>query len=315
MFFKKAALPLFFIHIPKTAGTSFREALMGAVKGKSLLDYGAESKTTSKEVKNLIYSGLPQNRAAIAQLLAEGKFELLAGHVGFAKYRGVVPIDRVVTFLRRPEEQVWSHYQHHCELLNYQGSLEEFATDKRFSNIQSRYLSGCKVEALGFVGLTERFDESILLFNALYDWKLDNLSLNKRSSVGTCSEIERSIIAESNQQDTALYNQIESRFEQQMNFLAKDLPWTGGWVSCNASDGILSAHVWQAGTVNPVDIEVHYDDGKVFRCTANQHSAVAASVGAPNVAYVGVRHNLMKGKQVSAVTVKDTGQTLPVYLV
>jgi hypothetical protein len=315
MFSRKTALPLFFVHIPKTAGTSFRQALMGAIKGKSLLDYGAESKTTSKEVKKFIYSNLPQNRAAIAQLLADGKFDLLTGHVGFAKYRGVVPIDRVVTFLRRPEDQVWSHYQHHCELLNYQGSLEEFATDKRFSNMQSRHLSGCKVEALGFVGLTERFDESIVLFNALFDWTLDNLSLNRRSNAKTCSETERSIIVKSNQQDIALYKQVESRFEQQMHFLTEGLTWTDGWVSCNTSDGILSAQVWQAGTVNPVDIEVHYDDDEVHHCVANQHSAVAASVGAPNAGYVGVRHSLRKGKQVSTVTVKNTGQTLPVYLV
>jgi len=109
MFLVKSDSPIFFVHIPKTAGTSFRTALMKAFKGKALLDYGPASESTSKEVREHIYGNSPQSRAAIAQLLVGKKFGLLIGHVGFAKYRNVVPIDRVVTFIRRPQDQVWSH--------------------------------------------------------------------------------------------------------------------------------------------------------------------------------------------------------------
>lgn len=315
MFSGKNNASLFFIHIPKTAGTSFRTALTKSVKGKALLDYGAHSKNTSSLVNKYIYGADPESRGAIADALAHKKFGLLSGHVGFAKYRGVVSIDRVATFLRHPEDQVLSHYQHHKTLLGYQGTLETFAADKRFSNIQTRYLSGCKIEALGFIGLTERYDESLVLFNAIFNLKVKNVLLNKTSTTIECSESEKTVIEVNNQKDLALYRLVESRFEQQQVCLKQGLPWTSGWVSCNTKEGIISAQVWQAGSLEPVDVDVHYGNGEPHRCTANQHSAVAVSMGAPNAGYVGVRHVIGKGMKVSSVVVANTGQILPLYYV
>jgi hypothetical protein len=313
MFFIKSDSPIFFVHIPKTAGTSFRTALMRAVKGKTLLDYGPASESTSKEVKEHIYGNNPQNRAAIAQLLVGKKFGLLSGHAGFAKYRSVVPIDRVVTFLRRPQDQVWSHYRHHVEHLGYQNSLANFAKDKRFSNIQSRYLSGCKIEALGFVGLTEQFDQSIELFNAIFNLKLDNLSLNQQSSNKPYSPEEEKAVVANNQQDMGLYRQFEAVFSERVEFFKRGLTWTSGWVNCNYLDGILSAQVWVVESVNPVVLEIQYEDSTICEVIANQHSPIATAMGAPNFGYVGVRHRIKAGQKIRSIIAKETGQKIRIY--
>jgi len=319
MFARKINSPLFFVHIPKAAGTSFRASLMSAVKGSALLDYGAHSENTSPLINKFIYGPQAENRAAIANLLAQKKFRLLCGHVGIAKYRGVVSIDRVATFLRHPKDQVVSHYQHHKALLGYLGTLEEFAADKRFSNIQTRYLSGCKIESIGFSGLTERYDESLMLFNSIFNLKVKNISLNKTSTTIECSGREKAIIEANNQKDIALYRLVESRFEQQIDFLNQGLPWVSGWVSCNIQEGqkenVISAQVWQVGSREPVEIDVQYENGESHRCTANQYSMAAASIGAPNAGYVGVSHVIGKGMKLRSVVVADTGQLLPLYYV
>lgn len=166
------------------------------------------------------------------------------GHFGYGVHEELGIAGRYITLLRDPVTRVISHYFHHGrenpeELA--QMSLEEFvSTRSRHLNLQTRMLTpelssdaDVSTEALALakhrlgeftaVGVTERFDESLLLLAQELGWSLpfykrenDNptpVSLNNLSH-GLVAEI-----AERNSLDVELHRWASERFDMQVRAL------------------------------------------------------------------------------------------------
>lgn len=80
---------------------------------------------------------------------------------------------RYFTFVRDPIARFLSHYHHQVHQMRVPWTFEEFVADGRFSNFMThRFAGGPDVELakqrlaedFAFVGLTDRFDESLVLF-------------------------------------------------------------------------------------------------------------------------------------------------------
>ena len=70
------------------------------------------------------------------------------------------------TFLRNPVEQVISRWAYHkSNAINYKGSVVDFAK-WGFVNMQSKYLKGSTLDDFDFVGITERFPDSMKIFKS-----------------------------------------------------------------------------------------------------------------------------------------------------
>jgi hypothetical protein len=107
--------------------------------------------------------------------------ESIAGH----KIRPYVDLNdsvRYFTFLREPVKRCISHYQFHVRANNEQRPFEEWIRQDYLRNHQTKKIAGTddveKAIALledrfFFVGLTERFDESLDLLNRLLGHRLD----------------------------------------------------------------------------------------------------------------------------------------------
>lgn len=222
-----------FVHIPKTAGTTFNSVLS--------YQYGHRRSLW-----------IPWDHVCVQDTLCRlgdedrARLTLVRGHVPFGWHEHINRPVRYITMLRHPVDRVVSLYYyfkqgpdcHEHRLAKSCGSVEEFVASEatlQVDNDQVRRLSG---RALGFgevtsealraaithvthfacVGLTERFDESILLMARALDWwwpvfYLSSNITRKRPSLTEISSSTRSLIEKYNEHDLALYEHCVKQFE------------------------------------------------------------------------------------------------------
>jgi len=126
--------PIIYLHIPKTAGTSFRISAEHYFGPWNVLnDYGEKSPSTSEDIRSAFYG---QNDLDLLREKGMQK-RFLTGHFSLGKYREVFPDSPVVTFFRDPVERVISEYVHFASHYSFDGSLRDFYTRKQFQNRHS----------------------------------------------------------------------------------------------------------------------------------------------------------------------------------
>lgn len=258
--------PLFFIHIPKTAGSSFRvsaENYFGPIY--TFFDYGVDSPETHPKIVELVYEK--------KDLFSAGSYindnaRLLSGHVHYVKYAPFFHLKNVITFVRSPEQRIRSHFEHFVRHKGYQDSFEAFIADRRFANVQSRNLGGMGIESFGFVGLTEDYETSIALINTLYNTDFQSLDINKnqdkKQSSYLITEQELDLIRQHNKDDFVLYQAACDRFKRQKEAIETARPFIrfgllplspqqaqhriNGWLTCHESDEAQALSIFINGT-------------------------------------------------------------------
>ncbi|MCU7554455.1 sulfotransferase family 2 domain-containing protein [Alteromonas sp. ASW11-19] len=253
--------PLYFIHIPKTAGSSFRVAAERYFGTEATYyDYGAGAQETHQDILKYEYQ-LKDRHMAGRAVQQHAKF--LSGHFIYPKYAPFFPARSVVTFVRNPAQQVRSHYEHFSRLHGYEGSFADFIRERRFANMQSKALNGIWHDAIGFIGITEQFSESLKVFNQYYGTSVEFLEINKNERKNQhayqLSAEELALIQKMNQQDFALYEYALKRFERQKHALQNDVPFVrsghlhvdpkdkgrqfNGWAACFEQEEAITANV------------------------------------------------------------------------
>lgn len=166
-----------FVHIPKTAGTSFRlgvEAAFGA--DRVVYDYGRQAPATSDVIQRHVYGELDLD--ALRAHLVEQRVALLGGHVIYPRYAKLFAPSRVITFVREPVGRVVSEFEHARRLQGYQGTLLEFASIQRNRNLQASMMVRLGLRQLAAVGVTERYAESLWLIEQRIGWAVPELVRN-----------------------------------------------------------------------------------------------------------------------------------------
>ena len=128
----------FIVHIPKTAGTSFRSVLQENQSVRMLYDYGKETPESTSELIGLNPMKLtPEN-----EIFDADKFNFICGHVHYGKYATCIPPDAVVSIVRNPVERVVSEYQHVKRHTGYTRDFADFCSEPQQQNKQWRMLRG-----------------------------------------------------------------------------------------------------------------------------------------------------------------------------
>lgn len=214
-----------FVHIPKTAGTSFRTACEHYFGEENCLhDYSLHSTKTSQVVKDIIYT--ENDYFKLFEWMQQREKLLLSGHFHVNKYMPLFYSLHVISFVRHPLQQVLSHYRHHCRDLGYKHDLKTFIQDKRFKNLQSRLLAAKPLELYGFIGLTEEYDKSIEMLNDYYDLNLEVLYEN--SDIGVEVEVNEALlelILRENEQDMKMYEKVKKIFYERYDAFKKNSTW------------------------------------------------------------------------------------------
>lgn len=170
-----------FVHIPKTAGTSFVQAITQRFGAHNvLLQYGHRPPPANW------WDGVQaQARLAVRRYIWPHRY--VVGHMPVTAFLDKQPDDtytkrrgyRYMTFLRDPLERAISHYyywhqinepqnpvwlQFHTE----QWSLEQFLLDKQFRNFHMRFTRGLAIDDFDFVGVVEEFELSMKLLGRVF---------------------------------------------------------------------------------------------------------------------------------------------------
>lgn len=281
--------PCFFVHIPKTAGTSFRlgaKAYLG--DGQVWHDYGETQRETAPEVSRWAYERRDYWR--LWQIIAARDVRLLGGHVPLEKYAHLAGLRHCFSFVRDPLQRLASEYHHFVRHHGYQDSFSAFYRRRDMINRQSRFLESTRLEALGFVGLTERYAESLAMLNDLYGWQIPGMVENLgHASVDHVYEIDaedESAMRELNAEDFQLYRDSVRLFDSRLALFEQGQPFVHGAIQQCVADKVVG-WAWWSGDDSPVEIEVWVNDNKVGRTLANALRPGMLRWGAPRGAYVG----------------------------
>ena len=268
----KASDVMYFCHIPKTAGMTFRTIIEDQFACEDVCPATLNAQLRKLSIEEL------------------RRYRLFRGHLGFSNLPGLLPNKRVIniTVLREPVARVVSHYDYirrmpgdpHYAAVKAM-SLAEFAqrltAGKLGKNIQTYHvakttqfnldqLSVAETMALatesldefGFVGLVERFQDSLFLLSYIFGWKpiLNSRKENAAKQKQPLNEIPEStlaVIRANSQLDAELYQRAKATFEARFEAMVADLLERYG--------NQLASYHGETPTANQLNslLELHYD--------------------------------------------------------
>lgn len=251
---------LCFIHIMKTAGTTFTSIIDAYFHLHEIAPrpfYLAEVCPEAKDCKT------PE---ALADLLT--RFRFIRGHFGFAEMQGLLKKPLYTTILRKPLKRTISFYEfmrrseslpkREDGQLSYQilkqaasGSLLDFITNpdptvqRSISNHQTRKLAAvpeaaevsdaeliasakANLDNFLFVGLTERFQDSVFLLSYIFGWyptteyQSHRVAKDKLSQEQLPSQVMDAFL-QRNQLDLELYDYAEQLFAERFAQMQTEL--------------------------------------------------------------------------------------------
>jgi len=242
-----------FLHIPKTAGTTLRTILSLQFWPNHVQTMYSQGKHRERADRLVRLANDQPNRVRV-----------ITGHIGYGIHSLLPRRVDYITVVRDPVARVISMYEHirrsaqHPYYKDVQTmtlvDYVESEIDESASNSQTRFLSSVKLthELAGIddmggsgmmsneemlaeakrnvsdnilvTGLTERFDESLLLLREHLGWKrLYYAQMNRRrraTNVAPPTVLEREAVLRRNELDSRLYDHAQDHFVAQLDTLA-----------------------------------------------------------------------------------------------
>jgi hypothetical protein len=223
---------LIFLHIGKTAGTTLRRVLRRQYRRSQIMTVRARARPREETIPD--FARLPEHVRA--------RPRLILGHTVFGLHEAVPRPSTYLTMVRNPVSLVMSQYgyvqrtpghRHHHAARGM--TLEAYIASgiaTEMDNSQTRAIAGdlgtpygeCSPEMLdrakenlerwfAVCGITERFDESLLLLQRAFGWSnvcYVSANVARRRPEPTAAQLRT--IERMNQLDLALYEHVGERF-------------------------------------------------------------------------------------------------------
>lgn len=232
------------VHIPKTAGTSFRFLLKDVYGDAAVarVDLPLNSKRLKVNEQLQATATLPNNTQVV-----HGHFVAKELYEYFPQFSSLP----LITWLRHPVDRVISNYNYLAKRLaeeldeegkglnilsKMQRSLMEYAQAEINRNRQTKFLNGSQLEDFTFVGIQEFYKEDVAdLARELgwTSWDIPVLNVTGKKKSGAVSDQVRAEIAALNAEDMQLYEQaLELRNQRKSQpkaaLISIHIPKTGG---------------------------------------------------------------------------------------
>ncbi|MCH2051199.1 MAG: glycosyltransferase 61 family protein [Trichodesmium sp. ALOHA_ZT_67] len=211
-----STLELISIHVPKTAGTTFRKVLEQV--------YGLEAVIVD-------YPGEHRKRFDNQWETRKSKIKVIHGHFGVNKYEKYFPEVKQIAWIRHPIHRLISHYffwlnqpldkiQNSSQrfLVENQISLLEFAQLPDIRNITSRFLNRRKITDFYFVGIQEFFQEDLIYLKEQLVWSDFEIEYTNKNNHSNYEEKLQNILL-----DTKLIHQLEEINSDDVEFYQRAL--------------------------------------------------------------------------------------------
>jgi len=306
---------LLFVHVPKTAGTSFRRAAEAYFDKKIELDYGKEAPETTPLVRSLVYNR-EGDKWFFYKALDEHDVQVLGGHVSVKKYLAGMGLRNTIVFLRDPVQRVYSEYRHFVRHKGYKKGFPDFFRSSRHINVQSKMFPKLPVEAIGFLGITEQYDASLKMINDNYQLNLKSLEQNKgRWFTNRDYDIDPKHIDEIeslNRSDRKLYGYVCHLFSQRAELFSQDLNYVHGFLRGVVKGRVQGWAWWSGNREDPVEVLVRLNGKVVGSVWANSFRPNLCQFSPPRGGYVGFELPVsVKSGDKLDCQVHETGQVFP----
>jgi hypothetical protein len=218
------------VHVPKTAGTTFRFVLQALHRDRLKFDYGAGSPLTNGLIRHAFYEGDRGGDSAVMlrDAYRSGRVSCIHGHFPASRYYPVFPGAEVIFWSRDPVERVISEFFHHrryrhpgnpVNRLVHEGyvNIWQFAKLEEARNVQSRMLDGVPPENISFIGVCECFEDSIQAFARRNRMGIDASSVkswNRNGKKPLLNDPElRAYIRDLNREDQRLHETALNKYK------------------------------------------------------------------------------------------------------
>ena len=229
----------FFVHIPKTAGTSFRMMLYDLFAPSEIIPNVFDIEKNGGSYPK-IHEVLEQKDEHAIKLL-----RLMAGHYPYRPTYYFEHKPQTMVFLRDPFQRAVSNL-FHLKRRNprfFNSSFEEIyeQSQRQLVNMQVRYISGhyvkhpldgadlavakANLRSFAFIGITEQFNESIDYVEQLFDWKFPELLVRNVNKSLTTDDLSPELIEKlkaSNELDQKLYELGVQLLKERITTLKKN---------------------------------------------------------------------------------------------
>lgn len=221
------------VHIPKTGGTTFMHTISQILSDRLLIDNGDHPESPAYALNRIRKIKVDAWRYLYVKKLIKKDPAtpiMIHGHFLPKKYSTFFPRAKRIIWLREPSQRIVSHYHYWkrepemkhlvCRrFINEELNLNNFIDLKPLFNLQSLYFNGMPLSFFDFIGITEKFDRSIKLFNKMIlpSIEISNFeSLNVNPFKGKSYDLDDSlkkVIKKNNQKDYLLYEKANEYFE------------------------------------------------------------------------------------------------------
>ena len=308
-------MSIFFVHVPKTAGTSFRKAVEDLYGSNGVAyDYSLSSSETSDIVCDYVYR--QHDMLLFKEVLLRQSIRFLSGHVNAGKYIHLLEASNTLTFLRDPVQRIVSEYYHFVRHNNYQGDLPSFYRKPQFINRQSKMLHSVPIESLGFVGLTERYEQGLAILNHAYGTNIQSVSMNMGRKDKTAEyelpEEQLNEIRSLNEDDLQLYDHAKRLFLEREALFKQGRPYVHGAIQ-QQSNKSISGWAWWQGNDDSVELAIEVNGEAIDTVYAKDLRPGLLRLGLPRRGYVGFHHNFaepLSEDAIVTVRVAKTGQRI-----
>ncbi len=224
---RAAQMPmLYFAHIGKTAGTSFRHSALKALgRPRCVFLYTPEHKGRSPEATRIYFAKLTRGgdrseaARAVLEHCRERNARCFATHHNETFKRLIAP-EVTLTFLREPLARLISHYNFFLARGQISGETDfmRFMQGKYLRNLQARSLRMARYDEIGFVGITERFEDSLKAIGETFDISMKPLRRNVTRrhpaaiSAGDLTKEQVEAVKRRHARDFALYDRARADF-------------------------------------------------------------------------------------------------------
>lgn len=224
---------IYFAHIGKTAGTSFRHAAIRHFGRRRCVaiytpTHSGGTKTPTKLFFDAYRKGRPvaENEPAARAVLdwcAARRVRFFATHQN-GIFRNFIEPAQTVTFLREPIARLVSNYNFAVARgwQDPEEDFETFAMKPKNRNLQRRSIAFQRFDEIGLVGISERYDESLAAFAEVFGESLPSLRRNRTKPAagavrrdGLPDAVLRRV-ADYNQADMELYARALAAFERRL---------------------------------------------------------------------------------------------------
>lgn len=212
---------IIFFHIEKAAGTTFNYILRNNYANFIVIP--PKGYWTNDPINSFDINTFKKYKLILPKIKGFGG-HTLRPFIKYDEYKnGNI---KYVTFLRNPVDRYISHYLFQKYEMKIDWNIEEFINEEKFSNFMTKKIAGCSDFELArnlinkkkiFIGILEKFDESLILFkkilnlqkfNICYEKQriLHNAKLEKEKKMIYTNKSLIELINSKNTEDTKLYN-------------------------------------------------------------------------------------------------------------